>query len=477
MVEESRASKGQSDNALQKKRNRRRTKQYSVSKWLILLFAISVATVLAAYLNISNEDNSVSRLEHAINTNDDDQKINWDNYPTIDVRLSETLNITSPGTYHLTGSLEEGGIVIDAPNSPVRLILDDVTIKNSIGPAVLCRSAERLVIETVGDNTLEDGQEYVADYPEGVNAAIFSESDLVFQGDGILRLTANYLDGISSDDNLKFISGTYYIAAEDDAIRGKDSVHVLGGNYIIDSVADAIKSTNNLEAGRGFILIDGGNFNVKSGAKGLKAVETILIHGGEISLDTYDDAIHSDNYIGISDGNISIRSGDDGIHAKSKIIIDGGSISIINALEGLEAIAVSINGGTLELNTSNDGINAGGEDNPKNSTNSSSGSLSKENCILEINGGDIYVNSSGDGLDSNGWIYINGGMTRIDGPSSSRNGAIDATVGTIMNGGEVIAIGSSEMAGGLGSTSSIYNISLYLFVEKTTINSPCFHTY
>ena len=85
-----------------------------------------------------------------------------------------------------------------------------------------------------------------------------------------------------------------------------------------------------------------------------------------------------------------------------------------------------------------------------------------EKCILSINEGDIYINASGDGIDSNGWVYINGGNTIVDGPTNNGNGALDAGMGIIMNKGNLIAIGSSEMASSLNQTSSIFSLSIYL---------------
>ena len=82
------------------------------------------------------------------------------------------------------------------------------------------------------------------------------------------------------------------------------------------------------------------------------------------------------------------------------------------------------------------------------------------NCIISINGGMLYVNSSGDGLDSNGWLYFNGGYTIVDGPTSDNNSALDASIGMVANGGEVLAIGSSNMAKALNKNSLINNISI-----------------
>ena len=60
------------------------------------------------------------------------------------------------------------------------------------------------------------------------------------------------------------------------------------------------------------------------------------------------------------------------------------------------------------------------------------------------------MNASGDGLDSNGSIYITGGTTIVEGPTTSGNGALDkgdsnGCVASI-TGGTVLALGTSDMA-------------------------------
>ena len=160
---------------------------------------------------------------------------------------------------------------------------------------------------------------------------------------------------------------------------------------------------------------------------------------------------------------MNVSAGDDGIHADRELIIDGGDVHINRAYEGLEAQVVTINNGDISLTTNDDGINAGGGADQSSQNRPGANPLSAdENCILNINGGNLYINSAGDGVDSNGWLYFNGGTTLVDGPTNNGNGALDSGMGIIMNGGEVLAVGSSGMAETLGNTSSINNISIYL---------------
>lgn len=431
--------------------------------WIFAGIILIVALLTAIIANHSNNNDISTKIEGTVETDNGDLKINWERYQTIDVELADTYTISESGTYHFTGTLSSGAIVIDSGVSEVRLILDNVTINNPSGPAIVCYSAEDLVIELVGDNTISDGSSYSTDYDEDVTGAIYSKSDLAFQGEGTLSITGNYQDGIVGKDDVKFNSGTYSITATDDGIRGKDSVYIVAGDYTINSGADAIKVTNDIDANKGFIMIESGDFDIAAGAKGLESVSSILIYNGSYIISSYDDAIHSNNYVGIINGDINVNSGDDGIHADKEFIMDGGNIVIAKSYEGIEAQAITINGGELSVVSSDDGLNTGGgADNSANNRQGAGAFDVNTDCVLSINGGKIYINASGDGIDSNGYLYFNGGSTVVDGPTNNGNGALDAGAGIAMSGGSVIAIGSSGMAETLGTNSTVYSASIYL---------------
>ncbi len=436
-------------------------------RWLFVILAIIVVLIGAIFLNIESSPKDAAKIIGTIDIDNDDEKINWDRYQDVDIELNGSVKITKSGNYHITGALDGGLIEIDAGIGEVRLILDNVVINNPSGPAIACYSAEDLVIESKGFNYLTDGETYTGGFGEDVDGVIYSKADIAFWGDGSLEIDANYQDAIVGKDDVKFKSGSYKISAKDDGVRGKDSIYIVGGSLTIDSLADAMKTTNDVDTGKGFILIESGNLNISASGKGLDSIDSVLISDGEFLLDTADDTIHSNNYVGITGGNFNINSGDDGIHADRELIIDGGKVNITKAYEGLEAQTVSINGGEIKLFTSDDGINAGGgADSSAISRPGEEMFNADENCVLSINGGNVYINASGDGVDSNGWLYFNGGKTVIDGPTSNGNGALDSGMGIVMNGGEVLAIGSSGMAGTLGSTSSVFNVSVFLNNEK-----------
>ncbi len=480
----------------------------------ILIYITAIIIVLIggygiySFLNKDNlSSNTTNRIDMNLNTDDGDEKIDWNNYKNTSYTLTKSINITEEGVYNLTGTITEGLITVNTSGN-VKLVLNNVNITNPNGPAILIENASDVIIELKegSKNYLEDGTNYIAN-EEDEAGTILSHDDLTFEGSGTLEVVSNTLDAIVSKDDLKFISGTYIIKSKDDGIRGKDSVYIINGNYTITSSGDGIKTTNDTDTEKGFvkiengtfiinaendgidsvnkILIQDGNFDITTGggssnsstttswgnwggnttnnsAKGIKAGDNILIESGEFKLNSSDDAIHSNNYIGIKNGNFTILSGDDGIHADEELIIDGGNINIDKSYEGLEALKITINNGNISVVASDDGINvAGGSDSSSLGARPGRNNFSESTGgILTINGGSIKVDSTGDGLDANGSIYITGGNTIVYGPTNNGNGALDYDQTCEITGGTLIAGGASGMLQGLNSSSTIYNLTI-----------------
>ena len=297
-------------------------------RWLIVIVLLVAVLGVAVAINTSKVDESASKLLGGTMIDNSDLKVDWSRYQSVDIQLDKSLSISESGIYHLTGSIDDGQIVVDAGIGEVKLILDNVHVNNTTGPAILAKNAENLVIELVGGNYLMDGDSYDANYDQDVNGVIYSKADLAFCGNGTLNINANFGDGIVGKDDVVFRDGTYKVIAKDDGIRGKDSVYITGGNFAVESGDDAIKSTNNTDFGKGFIMIENGELLLNTTGKGLNAENTIMINGGIIFFNTYDDAVHSNNHAGITNGALTINSNDDGINADNELIIDGGSINI-----------------------------------------------------------------------------------------------------------------------------------------------------
>lgn len=248
--------------------------------------------------------------------------------------------------------------------------------------------------------------------------------------------------------------------------------------------------------------------------KGIKSDGALYVNGGTFTINSADDAFHSNSDVTINDGTYTISSGDDGMHADSALLVNGGTITVTESYEGLEGLNITINDGKIEITASDDGMNAaGGNDasgfggrggdgfkgmqapdaaqkpddtsdntsdntqkpNDTSDTAQTTGNItvaaqksdsasdtaqdtdaaSEDEMWMVINGGYVHVLAGGDGLDSNGDLTINGGEVYVDGPSDNGNSAIDygEKSSFYINGGTVVAVGSSGMAEDVSSDS------------------------
>lgn len=201
--------------------------------------------------------------------------------------------------------------------------------------------------------------------------------------------------------------------------------------------------------------------------KGIKAGGGMYLNGGTYQIDSADDSIHSNANITIADGTYTLATGDDGVHADDALIVNGGTITVTESYEGLEGLAVTINDGTIDITARDDGVNAaGGTDQSgfgtfgdhfkgMDSADDETEETTDNEMWMELNGGYIHILTGGDGVDSNGDLTINGGEIYIDGPSDNGNSAIDYgdRSSAYVNGGTLVAIGSSGMAEGMSDSS------------------------
>lgn len=234
--------------------------------------------------------------------------------------------------------------------------------------------------------------------------------------------------------------------------------------------------------------------------KGIKSDGALYVNGGTFTINSADDSFHSNSDVTINDGTYTISSGDDGIHADSALLVNGGTITVTESYEGLEGLNITINDSKIDITASDDGMNAaGGNDasgfggrggdgfkgmqapdaaqkpddtsentqkpNDTSDTAQTTGNItvasqdtdtaSEDEMWMVINGGYVHVLAGGDGLDSNGHLTINGGEVYVDGPSDNGNSAIDygEKSSFYINGGTVVAVGSSGMAEDVSSDS------------------------
>lgn len=437
------------------------------------------------------------------------------------VRVNRTTaRIIAAGTYIISGTLENGRIVVDAgDDSVVRLILDGADITSLTNAPVYIISADKVIITLVDGscNYLADGDSYTYDDPgkNEPNAALFSKSDLTINGEGSLEVTASFNNGIQSKDSLVITGGNITVNAVNEGIKGKDNITIRSGSITIDAGGDGLQSTNDSVPEKGWIAIEGGTLNINAKKDGIQAETNVLISGGDISvisgtgssdidveidwrswwkefmnpsqekesvnstkgikakinltikngtinIDSADDALHSNGTLYIDSGIITLASGDDGIHADSAIDIAGGTIDITKSYEGIESNIITINDGSVRLVAGDDGFNA--VNTTDNSTLDVFGGWNMFDetidSFLYINGGKIYIDAGGDGIDVNGPIAMTSGYVIVNGPVYDINGALDYLGTFTVTDGFIVAAGSAGMAEAPSESSTQYSLMI-----------------
>lgn len=344
---------------------------------------------------------------------------------------SGSVTITAAGVYRLTGDYS-GQIIVNAPaDAQVVLILDNANISTTAGAAVDVQQAEDAAIHLADNsqNSVSDASSYADS--STANAAIYADSDLTISGAGSLTVKGNGNDGIASSDDLTILGGKITVDATDDGLRGKDALAIEGGEISITAGGDGLKSDQETDEAKGYIYIADGKITVDAAADGVQAYTDVAIAGGSLT----------------------VTAADDGIKSEVNTVIDGGSVTVTNSVEALESFNIGINGGDINLTSSDDAVNAAGDlstltyvtGSSETSTGPGGGTDTPGGQLFNMTGGTLTVNSEGDGIDSNGDINISGGTITINGTEHGGNGAVDVNGSINITGGTVFATSGGGM--------------------------------
>ena len=174
------------------------------------------------------------------------------------------VTILDGGVYVLAGALADGQVVVDVKDDEkVQLVLDGVDIACSNSAAILVKQADKVFITLAGgtQNTLTS----VGFEEDTVDAVIFSDEDLTFNGDGALTILSPAGNGIDGKDDVKFASGTYVITAAGRVVDANDSLRIAGGSFTMVTEDDAFRADHDGNAELGYITVWGGAFDITAG--------------------------------------------------------------------------------------------------------------------------------------------------------------------------------------------------------------------
>ncbi|MFM1998945.1 MAG: hypothetical protein RL204_892 [Bacteroidota bacterium] len=231
-------------------------------------------------------------------------------------------------------------------------------------------------------------------------------------------------------------------------LRTNGDVNIVGGNFTAGasgSGGKGIESDGDITIGNGTsnpvvsVTTTGTNITITAGGGGGPG-------GG--SSGNYDEAkaIKTDLIFTMNSGALSIDSNDDGVKALGGFVLNNGEIVISDSKEGVEAPFITINNGTIHVNSTDDSLNG----------THGTGGESDDGSLVLINDGYVHLSgSAGDPMDSNGDVTINGGLILVHGPQSSPEVGMDYNGTGLVNGGIVIISGTnSNMTQGFNTTST-----------------------
>ena len=370
--------------------------------------------------------------------------------------LDGDLVISNGGWYVLTGTLEDGKIIVDAhDSSKVWIRLNGVTVRCSDDACLRVDQADKVFLTLAEDteNSFSSGTVYSEEaLADNTGGTIFSHDDLTINGSGSLSITAGFKHGIDVNDSLVITGGTITITAPQDGIHVSDSLRFMEASLTIDAGDDAVHSDDELYIESGTVLIN-------SCYEGFEAV-TIDIAGGDITMYPTDDGINANGgsstmgFGGPGGGGTNGMPSPPDFSDRDMSSMSNTSDSGMPPMPGEMSGTTSTDG---EMTSQGEMSSTPGEmpgaAQTENSDTDDTATDEKEPYI-RISGGTLtIINATGrdaDGLDSNGSIYIDGGDIRISLLGDGTNNAIDYGSESggecIVTGGTILAFGGSGMA-------------------------------
>ena len=405
-----------------------------------------------------------------------------------------TATIQKEGIYLLSGTLEDGSVIVDADKADkIQLVLNGVSIHSETSAPIYVRQADKVFVTLAAgtQNSLGSGGSFTADGDTNIDAVLFSRDDLTLNGSGLLSITSPGGHGIVSKDSLRLTGGIYTMEVSGHGLSGQDEVSIADGTFDIVAGKDGIHAENTGDAQLGFVYLGNGTYRITAGGDGISASGSCTVVDGDYTIttgggsetvqrtvptqsrfgrgqfggDVPTDRPQSDAQsipergaggkggMGGDRGNMptpfageqaeetdSDTVSTKGIKAGS-LTIAGGSLTADCADDGLHSNGnLTIQGGTLELVSGDDGIHA------DETVTILSGSIQItdsyegiEGQHVYIQGGDISLNATDDGLNAAGGMDGSGFGRRNDSFTASGD-----TSSIVISGGSVSITASAD---------------------------------
>ena len=200
-----------------------------------------------------------------------------------------TVTIQTAGTYLVSGSLEDGSVIVDAEKTDkIQLVLNGVSIHSEAFAPIYVRQADKVFV-TLADgteNSLSYGGSFTTEEEVNVDGVIFSRDDLTLNGSGALTITSPGGHGIVSKNSLRITGGIYTVDTSAHGLCGKDEVSIADGTFEIVAGKDGIHAENSEDAEGGSVCIEGGVYRITTEGDGISASGSCRILDGDFIITT-----------------------------------------------------------------------------------------------------------------------------------------------------------------------------------------------
>lgn len=383
-----------------------------------------------------------------------------------------TVTITQEGTYILTGTLEEGMVIVQAPDTDkIQLVLDGAHITSSTSAAIYVASADKVFLTTAADsaNTLENGGSYVAIDDNNIDGVIFSKSDLTLNGAGSLTITSQGGHGVVSKDDLVVTCGTYDVEVSGQGLSGKDSVAIANGTFTLQTGKDGIQSDNEADTEKGFVYLRDGTYTITADGDGVSASSWMEVDGGTYTITTGGGSANNETHTDTMDPGGMGGGMDNGMGGGPGTGTDGQPPERPDGMQPPDDGGGNPGGSMEPPDQSGTQLSAtvfstaDTTQDTQDTTTSTKGL--KAGTALTITGGTFQLDCADDALHTNGDLTVSGGCAQI----STGDDALHADLDLVLDAGELDIATCYE--GLEGQSVSIHGGTVNLVASDDGINA------
>ncbi|PZR22600.1 MAG: hypothetical protein DI539_05095 [Flavobacterium psychrophilum] len=243
---------------------------------------------------------------------------------TVSTNEGSRVTITQAGTYHVTGNLTNGQLVVKAnQDQKVKIILDNASISSNTDAAIDIENADKVIINVKGGTT----NSLAYNGSNSQHGAIFSRTKLSIFGDGTLNLNGGGNTAIHSQGGIIVKEGTFNLTAGTDALHTDHNIIVYNGELNINAQGDGFNAQSD-------ITINDGTINITNSQDGFEA-GAVNILNGNIRVVASEDGVSVDGentdaatQLFVKNGYLYVNAAGNGFDAKGSITIEAGTVII-----------------------------------------------------------------------------------------------------------------------------------------------------